>query len=63
VAEAAVLLTSDILAKRFNPMGAYEMQMGKRSFSIGSRADMSGESVYLKRAKDILQNYSSSEAF
>jgi len=59
VREAATLLLSDILAKRMNPSGAFEVQMGKRMVRVGPNTDMSGESTLVKRAKQLLQNYSS----
>lgn len=57
VIEAAVLLTSDILAKRLNPVGAPDIQSGDRHISAVLRGDNSGESLLVKRAKKILDNY------
>lgn len=57
VIEAAVLLTSDILAKRLNPLGAADLQSGDRHISALLRGDLSGESLLRKRARDILYNY------
>jgi hypothetical protein len=59
VREAVMLLLSDILAKRLNPSGAYETQMGKRRIRLSATADTSGDSALVKRARQILQNYSS----
>jgi hypothetical protein len=59
VREAVMLLLSDILAKRLNPSGAYETQMGKRRIRLSSTADTSGDSALVKRARQLLQNYSS----
>lgn len=59
VREAVTLLLSDILAKRLNPSGAFEVQMGKRMVRVGANTDTSGESTLVKRAKQLLQNYSS----
>lgn len=58
VTEAAVLLTSDILAKRLNPVGAPDLQSGQRHISAVLRGDNSGESLLRKRAQHILDNYS-----
>lgn len=57
VIEAAVLLTSDILAKRLNPVGAPDLQSGDRHISAVLRGDNSGESLLRKRAQHILDNY------
>lgn len=57
VTEAAVLLTSDILAKRLNPMGAADSQSGDRHVSPVLRGDLSGESLLRKRAIQILNYY------
>ena len=57
VTEAAVLLTSDILAKRQNPVGAPDLGSGTRRLSAVLRGDNSGESLLYKRAKKILDNY------
>lgn len=58
VVEAAVLLTSDILAKRLNPVGAPDVGSGQRHISAVLRGDNSGESLLFKRAVKILNNYS-----
>lgn len=58
VKEAAVLLTSDILAKRLNPVGAPELGSGTRHMAAVLRGDNSGESLLYKRAKKILNKYS-----
>lgn len=57
VIEAAVLLTSDILAKRLNPVGAPDLASGDRHISAVLRGDNSGESLLRKRAQHILDNY------
>lgn len=57
VTEAAVLLTSDILAKRLNPMGAADSQSGDRRVSPVLRGDLTGESLLYKRAVKILNYY------
>jgi hypothetical protein len=57
VMEAAVLLTSDILAKRLNPLGAADLSSGGRSISAVLRGDNSGDSLLYKRALSILNSY------
>jgi len=57
VLEATNLLTSDILAKRQNPVGAPEISSGGRHISSVLRGDNAGESLLFKRAKKILDNY------
>jgi hypothetical protein len=57
VIEAAVLLTSDILAKRLNPVGAPDLASGQRHISAVLRGDNSGESLLRKRAQKILDSY------
>jgi hypothetical protein len=57
VTEAAVLLTSDLLAKRQNPIGAPDISSGNRHISAVLRGDNSGESLLMKRACRILSNY------
>jgi hypothetical protein len=57
VIEAAVLLTSDILAKRLNPVGAPDIASGDRHISAVLRGDNSGQSLLVKRAQQILDNY------
>lgn len=58
VVEAAVLLTSDILAKRQNPIGAPELGSGGRHLAAVLRGDNSGESLLVKRARRVLDYYS-----
>jgi len=57
ITEAVVLLTSDILAKRQNPVGATEIDSGVRRNIAVLRGDNTGESLLFKRAKRILDNY------
>lgn len=57
VTEAAILLTSDVLAKRLNPMGATEVGSGGRHIAAVLRGDNAGESLLYKRAFKILNNY------
>jgi hypothetical protein len=58
VIEAAILLTSDILAKRLNPQGAPDLGSGSRHISAVLRGDNSGESLLYKRARALLNPYS-----
>ncbi|HTJ49444.1 MAG TPA: hypothetical protein VL443_08340 [Cyclobacteriaceae bacterium] len=57
VTEAAILLASDVLAKRQNPIGAPDLSSGGRHISAAVRGDNSGDSLLSKRAKKILDNY------
>jgi len=57
VTEAAILLTSDILAKRLNPMGAPDVGSGGRHVSAVLRGDNSGQSLLFKRAESMLNTY------
>jgi hypothetical protein len=58
VREACVLLTSDILAKRLNPLGAVDLASGDRHLTAALRGDLTGESLLVKRAFKLLDNYS-----
>lgn len=58
VREACVLLTSDILAKRLNPLGAVDVASGDRHLSAALRGDLTGESLLVKRAFKLLDTYS-----
>ncbi len=57
VREACVLLTSDILAKRLNPLGAADISSGDRRVVAALRGDFSGESLWAKRAYKMLDTY------
>lgn len=57
VTEAAVLLVSDLLAKRLNPVGGADITSGDRRIATVLRGDFSGESLLRKRAVQILNNY------
>jgi hypothetical protein len=57
VIEASVLLTSDILAKRENPIGALDVSSGTRHISAAIRGEATGDSILFKRARKILDNY------
>lgn len=52
--EAAILVTSDLLAKRNNPVGAPDLSTGAIHISAVLRGDLSGESILIKRALSIL---------
>lgn len=56
--EAAILVTSDLLAKRLDPMGAPELATGDRHVSVVLRGDLTGESILIKRAMKTLVKYS-----
>jgi hypothetical protein len=56
--EAAILVTSDFVAKRHNPVGAPDIQDGSTRISTVLRGDTSGESLLVKRASKILVKYS-----
>src|SRR6266699_721736 len=55
--EAAILATSDLLAKRNNPIGAPDIGSGGVHISAVLRGDMTGESILIKRALKILAKY------
>lgn len=57
VRNAATLLTSDLLARKQNPVGADSITQGKRQVMFVTRGDTSGESLLLKRAIDMLSPY------
>lgn len=57
VTEAAVLLVSDLLAKRLNPVGAADITSGDRRIATVLRGDFSGESLLRKKAQAILNSY------
>ena len=56
--EAAVLVVSDLVAKRHNPVGAPEIKDGTTDISAVLRGDLSGESLLVKRAMKTLIKYS-----
>jgi hypothetical protein len=58
IREACMLLTSDILAKRLNPLGAVDITSGDRRVAAVLRGDLTGESLLVKRAFKLLDNYS-----
>lgn len=57
IREAAILLSSDYLAKRLNPGGAAEVDSGTRHNVAVLRGDIAGESLLYKRAVRILNTY------
>jgi hypothetical protein len=56
IIEAANCLTGALLADRQNPMGAFEIQMGKRKVVMGSSRDDTAKGGLVKRAEDLLRN-------
>lgn len=56
--EAAVLVTSDLIAKRHNPIGAPDISDGSTHISAVLRGDLTGESILTKRAMRTLNKYS-----
>lgn len=56
--EAAVLVVSDLLAKQQNPMGADQLRQGDVQLITTLRGDFTGESLLIKRARQILKHYS-----
>jgi hypothetical protein len=57
VKDAAVLLTSVLLARRDNPAGMLDLREGAASITASIRGDISGDSILLKQAKFLLSNY------
>lgn len=55
--EAAVLATSDLVAKRYNPIGAPDVSDGSSHISASLRGDFTGESLLIKRTMKILVKY------
>lgn len=57
VQDASILLTSMILARRYNPVGAAELSQGHQTAVFTMRGDLSGELLNYKQAKIILDKY------
>lgn len=58
VKDAAVLLTSELLSRRFNPVGAAEMSQGHQTAAYRLRGDAATlTSLHYLRATSILANY------
>jgi len=55
IRRAAVLLVSDILSMRINPIGAAELKQGQVMYTTYLRGDLSGESANIKQARKLLQ--------
>jgi len=55
--EAAILVTSDIIGKRHNPIGAAQVNSGGINLVTYLRGDLTGESGLIKRAAHILAKY------
>lgn len=59
VTRAALLLTSEMFALLKNPIGVDSQKLGKQEYSFAIRGDLSGDSLLVKQAKQLLQRYSS----
>lgn len=57
VERACTLLTSECFAQLENPIGADQINQGKRSVVFTLRGDQSGESLLVKQATKLLQAY------
>lgn len=57
IARACGLLTSACFAQLVNPVGADQINQGKRQVQFMLRGDTSGESLLIKEAKGLLQAY------
>lgn len=58
IRDCAVLLTSEILARRQNPSGAVSIRLGDKQLQVSGSHDTIGESLLVKTAKQKLQPYS-----
>src|SRR5215469_242067 len=58
IRDCAVLLTSEIIARRQNPSGAVNIRLGDKSIQVSGSRDLLGESLLVKMAKQKLQPYS-----
>ncbi len=58
IRDCAVLLTSEILARRQNPSGAVSIRLGDKQLQVTGQRDELGESLLIKAAKQKLQPYS-----
>lgn len=58
IRDCAVLLTSEILARRMNPSGAVQIRLGDKQLVVSGSHDTVGESLLVKTAKQKLQPYS-----
>ena len=57
VKDAAILLTSSLLSRRDNPIGADSVKEGQGQIVATLRGDQSGDSLLVKNAKFLLSNY------
>lgn len=57
VVRACTLLTSDGFVQLENPIGATQITQGKRSVTFAERGDLSGDSLLVKQAKQLLAPY------
>ena len=58
IKEVAILVASDIIGKRHNPIGAAQVNSGGINVTTYLRGDLTGESGLIKRAMQILSKYS-----
>lgn len=58
ITDIATLFTSEIIARRQNPTGANQIQLGDKRIQVTSTRDTVGESLLIKTAKQKLQPYS-----
>jgi hypothetical protein len=57
IRDAAVLLTSDILSRRYNPTQADQLTENRKTLVAVLRGDFSGQSLFYKQAKRKLSKY------
>lgn len=57
ITRACALLTSEMFTPLVNPVGADQINQGKRAVVFTLRGDQSGESLLVKQAKQLLQPY------
>ena len=57
IKQAAIWLTSDVLADRQNESGAADMRLGQKQLTMYLRGDQTGETTFVKRAYSLLDKY------
>ena len=57
ISRACALLTSEMFAQLVNPVGADDIQQGKRHVTFTLRGDTTGESLLVKQASKLLSPY------
>lgn len=57
IKQAAILLTSNVLSDRQNPLGAANYRLGKKQIEAYLRGDTTGENALVKRAYSLLAKY------